>query len=347
MPRALLLALLLGALHSCRPTELAIPMNLGAPLRAESEPIHARSAAAEDDSLGLTTPQDIAALPSGFAVVDHGNDRIVMLSPELRPIRTIARSGSGPGELQLPMYVEPHADGIAVGDLTNRRITTFDSLGRYRSSHRLAVAVRHFTHSAGGHTFMAARMRGHYLLRVAPNEESTPLAPRALEFYPRRERRLTTLPFGAGSELVARTTDGGIHVFDNRVGVLLRFDSAGHRTMARALPPDIAAQLAANRDRRVRALRRANHDVVTAPLAKDLTLTDSGQLLLLFSTPRLFGLLIDPSTYDARALELPVPDETHPLWRATAGVLVGDRMTVISRADVLTYTLLPATVAAR
>ena len=322
-------------------------MRLGTPLRATREPIHARQAGAADDSLGLSTPQDLAALPSGFAVVDHGNDRIVMLSTELRPFRTIARSGSGPGELQLPMYVEAHADGIAVGDLTNRRITTFDSVGTHKGTHRLAVAVRHFTHSAGGQTLMAARMRDHYLLRVAPDGESTPVAPRALEFYPRRERRTGTVPFGAGSELVTRTTDGSVHVFDNRIGVLFRFDSAGHRTMAHALPPDISAQLAANRDRRVTALRQANHDVVTAPLAKDLALTDSGDLLLLFSTPRLFGLLIDPATYEARPLELPYFDNAHPLWSATAGVLVGDRITVISRADVFTYRLLPATVATR
>ena len=314
---------------------------------AGAEPIRALRATADDDSLGLSTPQDIAATPTGFAIVDHGNDRLVFLAATLQPSHAVARSGSGPGEFQLPLFAEQVGPGLAVGDLINRRITFLDSAGRLLRTQRVPIAIRHFATGPAGDVWMVARARDHYLARIHPSGDATPFGARALQLYPFKDRMSRELPFGAGGDLVARTPDGGLHVFDNRIGALLRLDSAGSPSMLRMLPRAIASDLRAHRDRRVAALRKANHNVVSAPLAKDLAVTSDGQLLLLFSGTDAFGLVIEPDSYDVTLLRLPRGTGAKALWGATAGVLAGDELTVISRADVLTYRLSTPAVAAR
>ncbi|HMN09773.1 MAG TPA: hypothetical protein PKC83_13410 [Gemmatimonadaceae bacterium] len=65
-----------------------------------------------------------------FAFLDYRAKRIVVLDTTGREVRTIARGGGAPGELQFPQMLVRSRQGIGVVDGQKRALVTFDTTGR-------------------------------------------------------------------------------------------------------------------------------------------------------------------------------------------------------------------------
>jgi hypothetical protein len=71
---------------------------------------------------------------------------------------------------------------------------------------------------------------------------------------------------------------------------------------------------------------------VSVPATKRISMTESGQILLTFSLPDHWGILIEPATWSARPLRLPAEQPARDLlWSASDASLYGDRLYVLSR----------------
>lgn len=345
--RPYIAAVALSLLSACAGADSAAPMKVVGHVRSDALPERQLVAKLSDSVPTLSSPQSIARVGDQFAIADAAADRVAILSADLEPRPSFSRSGSGPGEVQLPMYALAYGSTVAIGDLTNQRITLFDSSGKAIWSQRTAASVRHFAMGPDTSIYMVVRDRDHYLNRILPGGHTLPIARRAMRLYGKQDRDANQQPVGIGADLVVRTADGSVHVFDNRIGVLLRFDSTGVERDARALPKSIEKELKGERDERVASIRAQGREVVTAPIVKGMTQTAEGMLFLLFSAKESYGLLVDPRTYDARILELPAAESARPLWGATAASMSGQKVTVVSQVGAFTYSLGGSEVASR
>ncbi len=76
------------------------------------------------------------------------------------------------------------------------------------------------------------------------------------------------------------------------------------------------------------------------PLAKGISTTSSGKLLVLFTSEPAFGALVDPDTYQTRLLRVPAPTSPwEPLLTATAMALRGGTLYALSNDRVFAYAL--------
>ncbi len=282
----------------------------------------AASSVAADTSLGSEAgfykPTDLRFLGDSLALLESQGSRVVVLGPDGRPGRTVGKEGSGPGELETPWNLAVWNGQLVVSDLTNARVTFFGRDGRATRTVRLADGAASFDVGADGTLYTTSGSREHYLQAVDPAGTARAFAPRPLDLYGKGDI-VRKRPAGAGRELVV-VTDDAVHVFDNQVGVLVKYDLSGKRLLTRSLPPEILREL--NADRALAAKDFGGGSGAGIPLAKDLTVTDQGQLFLFFPASRLFGLLVDPAGYDARPLRLPrAKEESRPLYAASHAIM--------------------------
>lgn len=71
-------------------------------------------------------------------VVDLPSDRIVVYDPQGRPLRSIGKTGQGPGELMRPVDVRVVGRKIFVLEAGNFRVSVFDTSGAFVSAFRVA-----------------------------------------------------------------------------------------------------------------------------------------------------------------------------------------------------------------
>ncbi len=83
----------------------------------------------------LFGPRDAVVMPDGTVwVTDTGHDRIEVFTLAGEFVRTIGRSGSGPGEFDEPVGLAMDADGnVYVADMYNRRVQVLGPDGSYRA----------------------------------------------------------------------------------------------------------------------------------------------------------------------------------------------------------------------
>ena len=97
----------------------------------------------------------VATSDGRIAVVDGYADAIRIFSPSGQLVRTIGRSGGGPGEFSDPggLYLL-EGDTLALWDLTTRRITLFDFEGNLAATERVR----------GPRSLIAGALSGHHLV---------------------------------------------------------------------------------------------------------------------------------------------------------------------------------------
>lgn len=62
-------------------------------------------------------------------VADAGNHRLDVFNAHGRKVRTLGRSGRGPGEFSHPSWIGVHGDTLLVWDMVQSRLTRFDTAG--------------------------------------------------------------------------------------------------------------------------------------------------------------------------------------------------------------------------
>ncbi|MDH3495909.1 MAG: 6-bladed beta-propeller [Gemmatimonadota bacterium] len=128
-------------LHSQAPTDSVIPRQIREtkiphPILDLSEAVRIGSENGEYDAFGRVT--DAVFLESGaIAIADAILAQVVVFSQDARWVRSIGRSGDGPGEFRLPAVLAAGADdSLLVWDARTRTISFFDAQGKYVRSFR-------------------------------------------------------------------------------------------------------------------------------------------------------------------------------------------------------------------
>jgi len=135
-----------------------------------------------DDALASDNPRgtgwvpievvDVAALDSGFVILDRGAAEVTLVSNQLQVVRTWGRRGGGPGEFQSPIAVaaDQSGDTIWVLDTAPPRLTAFDRLGQAQRGFRVPAPGIDMTIDADGNFYIA-----HMTMLIASNARTEPL----------------------------------------------------------------------------------------------------------------------------------------------------------------------------
>lgn len=139
--RGLLAHVLIVFLGAVRPSDLLGQYNLGpARWRLAASP----TVRLDDDGTRerqFTRIVGATRLPSGNLVVADGPAReLRVFAPNGRFLRSLARPGSGPGELERLDWFTRLGDTLAAGGFANRRVTVFDSAGAFSYARAIDVS---------------------------------------------------------------------------------------------------------------------------------------------------------------------------------------------------------------
>ena len=279
----------------------------------------------------LMHPTDLRVQGDTVIVVDNGSDRIVLFDPALQPLGDFGRSGFGPGELEAPLYVQVWNDQYVVGEGNSQRLSFFDRNGEFVRMLRLPGSLGFFDFGDDGTLYIASRDPEHYLTAISPDGNVRRFARRPDGIYGPEDRDEYGLPRSAGWELVAVTDGGRIHVVDNHLGLLLRYDTAGDLQLMKELPPELLQPLRKERDEFVGAFVKRGVRVLAAPLMKGLTVNPDGSLFLLFRVDDVAGAVLDPVDYSSRLVQMP-PNPVHEklVLNASAAVIRGDTLYAVA-----------------
>ncbi len=298
--------------------------------------ITAEGAVHQDDpaflgrSSTLSALVDLRLIGDSVVVIEDDKSRLLVLDDHLNVHQTVGRYGAGPGELEGPQDLAIWNGMYAVSDIVSQRITVFNRDGTLSHSMTVPQGPASFDIDSAGTMYVVSRSRDFYLqaIKSLGRGARRNLALRPMELHGRKDLR-DGKPNALGTELVAVTKGREIHVFDNQIGLLTKFDTAGNRVLMRRLPNEYLQELREMRGAAVKEIRRP---WAVVPLIKDMTVTPDGKLFLLFNAGQVFGLLVDPSDYSARALQMPAsPDDAEPIRTAHSAVLGRNKVYVVNR----------------
>jgi hypothetical protein len=277
----------------------------------------------------LSTLADLRFAGDSVVAIDNENGRVLILDSVLNSRGVIGRQGAGPGELENPQELSLWNGMYVVSDAVSQRVTFFRPNGGYAHSVRAPQGTTSFDLDARGTLYLVSCDRTHYLDAIPGLGKGARrrMAARPLDLYG-RDDLLKGVPRGLCAELVVVTRGGEIHVFDNQLGLLTKFDSTGRVLVRRRLPDEHLRNLRQRRREIWKDLRRPD---ATVPLVKDMTLTPDGQIFLLFNSGTVFGLVVDPSSYTAIPLHLPsAATDAKPIVTARAAVLGGNAVHLVN-----------------
>lgn len=292
----------------------------------------------EADGLGFALAAAIEVRAGRLVVLEGGNDRLVVFDDRLpsRASRTIGRQGAGPGELRGAVGFAAWRNEYAVVEVSNARVSVFDTSGAFLRSFGVPNGFSNIGYGPDGTIYVNSYDRENYLLAARRDGTLRPFGPRPLDLYPADIAGSPVSRIG-GYIRFAVTGDGVVHAYDGILAALVAFDSTGRRLDVRRIPRRIAEGL-----RRQAALLAKDFggDGRGAPASiTELSLTDDGRLLLLFSNLGAIGLLIDPRTQHAR--EVRWAPGVDPKLAGYRGVVRGDVLYRLTLHDLRLFRLVP------
>jgi len=335
------IALLLAGCFGAGEADTPVLRIVGEPIEV-ADVLHRNEAAIDDDSLGLYRVRDLLLLGDTVVLID-GNDRVLFLSSDLRVVRTFGRKGSGPGELNAPLSIRRWGDRLVVADAGNRRLTFFDRNGNAERTVAMPGIVpgRSFGIAADGTLYFSQPTEDHYLVRVRDDGEPEPFArrPARREDLPRLRTRPGLPDFVTVWDYVAVTPDGRVHVLDNLTGMLLRYSSEGELEAARMVLTKEHIEEHRHRTQAIRA--GSGRSVGFSPLFNGMRANETtGELIVVLPFHDASGLVIDPTTYQARAIAKPPQAAPYRALRgAQAVALLEDRLIAAHSDGVVVYAL--------
>lgn len=306
-------------------------MRIGPELVAS--PVVAMGPAAVNGDIGLYRAIDMALIGDSIAIVDNGNERVVLLDGEMVLAWATGREGEGPGEYEGIRAVRPSPGGMIVADIGNGRFTELDRSGTVLRTVQAPYSADSFGVLADGTVVLPARLESHFAYLLTDSGR-VPIAERdsagSADLFGNRARQ----------PAIAVTAGDTIHVFDETAMRLFKFGPTGERVTDRALPVSFADSAWGESQRRVDALERTGYRVVGITKTKALAATPDGRLLLLITMGMTVGWVIDPHTYEAQRITIP-RDITawRPLKNSRGGMLVGNRITILHEDSIYEFDL--------
>jgi len=290
----------------------------------------------ENDAMGFAIATAIGFLGGRLAVVETGNDRIVLFDRDYRPVTYIGREGAGPGELRDPADIATWRSELAVTEVNNGRVSVFDSSGMYRRSFSIPNGFSTVGYGPDGTIYVNAYDGRNYLLAANRDGTLRPFGERPWDLYP---SEALTAPASQISGYIrfAVAATGTVFVYDPVIGALVGLDPTGRQISLRGLPARLVDDL-----RRQSALvaRDFGGSGRSAPAnITDLSLTDDGRLLLLFPSVGAIGLLVNVSDWSAR--EIRWGPGLDPKIGGFGGMLRGDTLYRLSMDDLRLFRLAP------
>jgi len=280
---------------------------------------------------------DLASLDDSLLISDSGNDRVVVLDGVLHFAREMGQEGSGPGEYRAPFGVRWTGRDIVVSDLGNGRLTWLSRGGDARRVLPMSPVPQSFGFLENGTLLLPGRSATHYLERVEGDVREP--------FAERRDvlagEGLRSAQHGGLDPWIAVTAGDTVHLFEDATGALLKIAPDGTLRMTRTLPRPFLDSMLVRRAKRVEGFRRQGLRVWSPPLAKSLTVTDDGRLLLLVRNGSTAGLVIDPRTYIATRIVAPRSAQWALLLNASRAILRGRLLTAIVADSVIEFRLSP------
>jgi hypothetical protein len=298
-------------------------MTLTAPAHA---PVLVREAAnAAGGGADLHAPSRTLWLDGAVWVLDSGNNRLVRFDSTLSGATVHAREGEGPGEIRFAIDMTVDRGRLVVGEAGNGRVSVFDAAGRFERTVRVPGVPKLVT-ASGGSIFTAPGASGDYTDHVdgRPHASVPEAVRRIVRDNPRDHPPADAYP--------AAGPDGPVHVVDASVLAVASFDGRGRLLDLRLLPDPFRARLLERRRVELEAWGARAGSFLSVPATKRASIDDRGRLLVPFSLPGHWGLLIDPRSWTARPLSLPDGEPARGiLWSASDAHLVDGRLYVLSQ----------------
>ncbi len=188
-----------------------------------------------------------------------------------------------------------------------------------------AVGVPTYVAALDGEIFAAQGRDSYYTNR---NGDGHARIPEVLARLARSDP-LTYLPAGA---FIVAPPGGPVYVLDGAVLGLAAYDSAGELLDLRLLPEPFRDVLLRRRVKEMERWGARAAAFVSSPATKHISTDDRGLLLVPFSLPDHWGLLIDPATWTAHLLPLPRAEPARKiLWSASHATLHDGSLYVVSQ----------------
>lgn len=286
-----------------------------------------------DDSLGLTLPVHIRAVPGGYLVADPRASDLVELTPELRVGRRLAGRGSGPGEMMNPMLLSRSGPQIGVHDYNTARVLVFDV------ESRAYVGVVNLGEASPTPDGLALLPDGAVLLlapdslalmTVVGRDGSRPFGVLPAEL---QSLRAENAGVPAALVLVGVTATEAV-IFEQRSGTFLTYGLETGELVGRAsLPVALWVPLVEDLDRMYPT--RPVWLLASTFVVKDAELQPPGTVLLLARGPDFFGLAIDLAKRVVHRLVSDDPEAATLLANAASATLNGDTLTAISGSEII------------
>jgi hypothetical protein len=314
------------------PLEIAIepPALLAQEIRLP-EPV-----SSESDGMGFAQASAVLFHGGRLAVLETGNDRLVLFDRDYRPVGHIGRPGAGPGELRAPVAVAARADQYAIMEGNNGRVSLFDTAGAFLRSFPVPNGFSNIGFGPSGVIYVNAHDGRNFLFSMSEDGAFRPFGERPWHRYPDRMLQAPT-PRVGGYIHFAVADSGTVFVYDPVIAAIVAFDTLGRQTALRLLPGHVAERLSA---RAALVARDFGGDGRGAPAnITDLSLTTDGRLLLMFSTTGVVGLVIETGTWTAR--EIRWAAGVDPRLSGFGGVLRNDTLYRQSADDLRLFLLTP------
>ncbi len=283
-----------------------------------------------EDTLGLGSVHGLVATAGGYWVGDSGGDRLLRLDRNLEPIEVVGRSGSGPGELEMPMHMQGLGADLAVMEMGNGRVSIFDSVGEFRRTVSLPVPVAPFDWAGEDH-FMVSVAGASYLAEVGFDGSVRSLAPRT------RNGSDDSPP---AANMVAVTKEGRLVVVDGVLGEVRVFERDGAPVGGVVLPSALVEANQADHEAMEEMAAQLGARALPSSFVKQTATQADGRVLVLVAGGRTFGLLFDPVSMLGTLLNVPADGGVWTrLTEASQAVIEGDRVTVAHMGGVTAFSL--------
>jgi len=282
----------------------------------------------EDGGYDLFGPARPTIVNGGVWLLEVRNDQLVRFDTTLATARAFAREGEGPGEIQFAQDLALDGDRFIVAEAGNGRVSIFDTTGAFRASVPVPKSPR-FAAAAGGRLLATIDPPTDYAYAVDHQGRL-----RVHAEVPAAVRRLAasdpSVYFRAGP-YIATSPAGELIVLDQSVLALSLFGPRGELVATRLVPEPFRTRLLQRRLAMLASFGARAGAFVDSPAAKRIHWDREGRLIVLFSLPDAWGLLIDTRSWRARPLLLPGDRRLHDiLWGASDATLDGDRLWVVS-----------------